>query len=165
MELGGKNLLQRKFEGDCTKVINDYWHWKIMSKLFTSIMKVNNELKWIRTKEDKRSAIGHFKRDHEWMRFRGYRNDMFLMFLCNHVQYEFIFGMVQILLLSILYITLWLLFFWNLCMLFTHDQLILFYLMSAWSVKSMFISMFVNLYDEFLCYNLQWYFIVIFINI
>lgn len=49
-------------------------------------------------------------------------------------------------------------------MLFTHDQLILFYLMSAWSVKSMFISMLVNLYDEFLCYNLQWYFIVIFIN-
>lgn len=29
------------------------------------------------------------------MRFRGYRNDMFLMFLCNHVQYEFIYGMVQ----------------------------------------------------------------------
>lgn len=45
MELAGKNLLQRKFEGDCTKVINDYWHWKIMSKLFTLIMKVNNELK------------------------------------------------------------------------------------------------------------------------
>lgn len=45
MELGEKNLLQRKFEGDCTKVINDYWHWKIMSKLFTLIMKVNNELK------------------------------------------------------------------------------------------------------------------------
>lgn len=35
------------------------------------------------------------------MRFHGYRNDMFLMFLCNHVQYEFIYGMVQILLLSI----------------------------------------------------------------
>lgn len=45
MELEGKNLLQIKFEGNCTKVINDYWHWKIMSKLFTSIIKVNNELK------------------------------------------------------------------------------------------------------------------------
>lgn len=65
MELEGKNLLQIKFEGNCTKVINDYWHWKIMSKLFTSIMKVNNELKEIRTKEDKRSATGHFKRDDE----------------------------------------------------------------------------------------------------
>lgn len=90
MELGGTNLLQRKFEGNCTKVINDYWHWKIMSKLFTSIMKVNNELKWIRTKEDKRSAIGRFKRDHEWMRFCGYCNDMFLVFLCNHVQWIYL---------------------------------------------------------------------------
>lgn len=42
---GGGDLLQRKFEGNCTKVINDYWHWKIMSKLFKLIMKVNNDLK------------------------------------------------------------------------------------------------------------------------
>lgn len=45
MELGGINLLQRKFEGNCIKVMNDYWYWKIMLKFFILIMKVNNELK------------------------------------------------------------------------------------------------------------------------
>lgn len=55
------------------------------------------------------------------MPFRGYRNDMFLMFLCNHVQYEFIYGMVQILLLSILYITLWLLFLKSMYVVYTRS--------------------------------------------
>lgn len=40
------------------------------------------------------------------MCFHGYRHDMFLVFLCNSVQYEFIYEMVQIVLVSIIYITL-----------------------------------------------------------
>lgn len=69
------------------------------------------------------------------MCFSGYRNDMFLVFDCNPVQYEFIYGMVQIVSVLIIYIT----FFYGDCtlkslMLFTQDQRIFVYFMSAWSV-------------------------------
>lgn len=45
------------------------------------------------------------------MCFSGYRNDMFLVFDCNPVQYEFIYGMVQIVSVLIIYIT----FFYGYC--------------------------------------------------
>lgn len=116
----------------------------------------------------RRSPINHFKRDDEWMCFHGYRHDMFLVFLCNSVQYVFmkwcklfwcqlyilLYFMVTVLLKSIYVV-------------YTRSADFILLHVSMVCLKSMFISMIVNLYDEFLYNNLQWYMydIVIFIKI